>query len=109
MGGSSGPDKLHGKYLGNWGNFGSPTQKGIISYALSANRQRPLAGTAHAAIFNTWRRFKAQALYFIPPFAIAYLAVDWAIKKNEYLNSKAGRLAEGEAAKEATDGGSVRG
>ncbi|MCJ1428927.1 ubiquinol--cytochrome-c reductase subunit 8 [Sticta canariensis] len=133
MGGGSGPpDKLNGQYLGNWGNFGtstlgldpsrnkslkallrhgicSPTQKGIVSYAISANRQRPLAGAAYAAVFNTWRRFRAQALYFIPPFTIAYLAMDWAIKKNEYYNSKAGRMADAQAAEEATGGGPVRG
>lgn len=63
------------------GSVGSQTQKGIVSYAISANRQRPLAGTLNAAIFNSWRRFRAQALYFIPPFAVAYLAMDWAIQK----------------------------
>ena len=60
---------------------GSQKQKGIVTYSLSANRQRPLAGTMNAAIFNTWRRFRAQALYVLPPFAIAYLAMDWAIEK----------------------------
>lgn len=60
---------------------GSQTQKGITTYALSANRQRPLAGTANAAVFNSWRRFKAQALYVIPPFAIAYMTMNWAIEK----------------------------
>ena len=62
-------------------SVGSQTQKGIITYAISANRQRPLAGTAHAAVFNSWRRFRAQALYVIPPFAIAYLTMNWAIEK----------------------------
>lgn len=61
--------------------IGSQKQKGIVTYSISANRQRPLAGTAHAAVFNTWRRFRAQALYFIPPFAFAYLAMEWAIEK----------------------------
>lgn len=60
---------------------GSQTQRGVISYAISANRQRPLAGTLNAAIFNSWRRFKGQALYVIPPFAIAYLTMNWAIEK----------------------------
>ena len=112
---------------------GSQTQKGITSYALSANRQRPLAGTANAAIFNTWRRFRAQALYVIPPFALAYLAMNWAIEKyvvitpasspisyverckidvdgrNEYLNSKEGRYQDPEESDAARQGGSVRG
>ncbi|MCJ1266880.1 ubiquinol--cytochrome-c reductase subunit 8 [Lobaria immixta] len=108
-GGSEGPDKKHGHYLGNWGAFGSPTQKGIVTYAISANRQRPLAGTAHAAVFNTWRRFRAQALYILPPIVIVYVSMSWAVEKNKYYNSKAGRLADAKAAEEATGGGPVRG
>ena len=94
---------------------GSQTQKGVASYALSANRQGPLKGAFHAAIFNTWRRFSAQVLYFAPPLVAAYAVMRWAIERygcltpgpfwgmmltwnprNEYLNSKPGRLAEGE-------------
>ncbi|TQS37595.1 hypothetical protein Golomagni_01926 [Golovinomyces magnicellulatus] len=67
-------------------------QKGVASYALSANQQRPLAGAFHAAIFNTWRRFSAQVLYIAPPFIIAYTTLQWAIERNEYLNSKQGRM-----------------
>ncbi|KAL9100382.1 MAG: hypothetical protein Q9187_009371 [Circinaria calcarea] len=110
MGGGSEPlDTKHGKFLGGWGNLGSQTQKGIVTYAISANRQRPLAGVLNAAIFNTWRRFKAQALYVLPPLAIAYATMKWAIEKNEYYNSKEGRLHDSEAAEEATQGGTVRG
>ncbi|KAK6602544.1 cytochrome b-c1 complex subunit 8 (UcrQ family protein) [Botrytis cinerea] len=84
------------RYLGGWGNLGElPTQKGVASYALSANRQRPLAGALNAAIFNTWRRFRGQVLYVAPPFIIAYTAMEWAIERNEYLNSKPGRLEFG--------------
>ena len=60
---------------------GSMTQKGVTSYSISPNRQRPLAGTLNAAVFNTWRRFRGQALYVIPPFAIAYFAMGWAIER----------------------------
>ncbi|KAI1006786.1 hypothetical protein K3495_g1431 [Podosphaera aphanis] len=81
----------YGKYIGGWGNFGLQKQKGVASYALSANRQRPFAGALHAAIFNTWRRVRAQILYVAPPFIIAYCSLQWAIHRNEYLNSKAGR------------------
>ncbi|KAI9802974.1 MAG: hypothetical protein M1825_002207 [Sarcosagium campestre] len=95
MGG--GGERPPGKYIGNWGDFGSPAQKGVTTYSLSANRQRPLAGTLHAAIFNSWRRFRGQVLYVAPPMIIAYLTMEWAIEKNEYLNSKAGRLAEAAA------------
>ncbi|KAK2627547.1 hypothetical protein QTJ16_003513 [Diplocarpon rosae] len=74
----------------------SQPQKGIASYSLSANAQRPLAGAFHAAIFNTWRRFSNQVLYFAPPLIVGYLAMQWAVERNEYLNSKAGRAEFGE-------------
>ncbi|KAG4435365.1 hypothetical protein IFR05_009151 [Cadophora sp. M221] len=95
--GGGGEIGKYGKYLGEWGNLGSQTQKGINSFALSANRQRPLAGTLNAAIFNTWRRFSHQVLYFAPPMIIAYVTMQWAIERNEYLNSKPGRAEFGEA------------
>lgn len=60
---------------------GSPTQKGIASYALSSNRQRPLAGAARNAVFNTARRVGGQILYVLPPFVIAYAAMEWAIER----------------------------
>jgi len=108
-GGSSPLDTKHGQYLGPWGNIGSQPQKGITSYSISANRQRPLAGTLNAAVFNSWRRFKAQVLYVVPPMLIFYTTYQWAVKQNEYLNSKEGRMAEGAKADELTGGGSVRG
>lgn len=63
------------------GFIGSQTQKGIASYALSANAQRPLAGTLNAAFFNTFRRFSAQVLYIAPPMIVAYMTMQWAIEK----------------------------
>lgn len=60
---------------------GSQTQKGIVHYGLSANRQRPLAGTLNAAIFNTWRRFSHQVLFIAPPMVIAYYTMQWAIER----------------------------
>ncbi|KAH8145885.1 uncharacterized protein LAJ45_10027 [Morchella importuna] len=98
MGG--GGEKMPGNYIGWWGSFGSPPQKGVTTYTLSANRQRPLKGAAHAAVFNSWRRFRSQALYVAPPFVVAYLLMDWAEKRNHFLNSKEGRAlyAESEAA-----------
>ncbi|KAF5860563.1 hypothetical protein ETB97_001406 [Aspergillus alliaceus] len=116
-------DPKNGYFIGPWGDLGCPTPQRIASYSLSPNRQRPLAGTAHAAFFNTFRRFRHQVLYVAPPFIIAYAAMNWAIEKyaltlsyvdclqsfvnelvtnvrfltlrNHYLNSKPGRLAEG--------------
>ncbi|KAF2762723.1 hypothetical protein EJ05DRAFT_471675 [Pseudovirgaria hyperparasitica] len=65
-------------------------QKGVTSYALSPNRQRPLAGALNAAVFNTFRRTKAQILFWAIPGVLGYSAMQWAIERNEYLNSKAG-------------------
>ncbi|KAI0912076.1 cytochrome b-c1 complex subunit 8 [Ustulina deusta] len=90
-GGGDAPLGRYGKYLGTWGNFGSQKQRGIITYSISQNRQNPLAGTAHDAIFNTWRRFSKQVLYFAPPFVAFYYAMSWATERNHYLNSKEGR------------------
>ncbi|OTB10405.1 hypothetical protein K445DRAFT_323013 [Daldinia sp. EC12] len=88
------PIGKYGHYLNKdtWGHLGCiQPQKGIITYTISSNRQNVLAGAAHDAVFNTWRRFGAQVLYWAPPLLAAYYAMDWAIKRNEYLNSKAGR------------------
>ncbi|KAL1297219.1 hypothetical protein AAFC00_004785 [Neodothiora populina] len=69
----------------------SPTQKGLITYAVSPNRQRPLAGNAHAAVFNVFRRTKGQILYWGIPILLGYEIMNWATERNEYLNSKEGR------------------
>ncbi|KAL8747585.1 MAG: hypothetical protein Q9190_000569 [Brigantiaea leucoxantha] len=108
MAGGGAPDPKHGQFLGPPGNFGGRPQKGIITYTLSANRQRPLAGTMQAAVFNTYRRARSQFLYVVPPFIIAYVAMNWAIEKNEYYNSKEGRMKDAEEAAAATAGGPVR-
>ncbi|KAK4985526.1 Cytochrome b-c1 complex subunit 8, mitochondrial [Elasticomyces elasticus] len=89
MGG--GGEKKPGQYMGSWGNLGSPPQKGVTTYGLSQNRQKPLAGVTNAAIFNTWRRTRAQILYWGPAMLIAYSLMGWATEKNDYLNSKPGR------------------
>ncbi|KZF23660.1 putative ubiquinol-cytochrome C reductase complex subunit UcrQ [Xylona heveae TC161] len=89
MGGGGG--KVPGVYMGWWGSIGSQPQKGVISYSMSANRQRPLAGTLHAAFFNTFRRVRGQILYVAPPLVAAYYGMSWAIERNHYLNSKPGR------------------
>ncbi|PGH11544.1 hypothetical protein AJ79_04802 [Helicocarpus griseus UAMH5409] len=94
MGGAS-ADPKRGRYIGSFGSFGCPSPQKIASYALSPNRQRPFAGALNNAVFNTFRRSRNQALYVLPPFIAAYAIMSWAIEKNEYLNSKPGRLAEG--------------
>ncbi|KAI4600765.1 ubiquinol--cytochrome-c reductase subunit 8 [Pestalotiopsis sp. 9143b] len=95
-GGGESPLGRHGHYLGGWGNFGGLKQKGIITYGLSSNRQNPVAGAAHDAIFNTWRRISKQILYVAPPFIGFYYAMEWATHRNHYLNSKQGRAEFGE-------------
>ncbi|KAI0514582.1 cytochrome b-c1 complex subunit 8 [Xylaria bambusicola] len=90
-GGGDAPLGRHDKYLGSWGNFGGYKQKGIITYTMSPNRQNPIAGAAHDAVFNTWRRFSKQVLYVAPPFIAFYYAMSWATERNHYLNSKEGR------------------
>lgn len=48
---------------------------------MSPNVQNPLAGTAHAAVFNSWRRFRGQVLYWAPPMIFFYYAMEWAIER----------------------------
>ncbi|EME48823.1 hypothetical protein DOTSEDRAFT_122363 [Dothistroma septosporum NZE10] len=88
---AGGGEKRPGQYLGPWGALGSMPQKGIVHYGLAQNRQNPLAGTASAAIFNTFRRTRGQILYWAVPLLVGYQTMQWAIERNEYLNSKAGR------------------
>jgi ubiquinol-cytochrome c reductase subunit 8 len=61
--------------------IGIPKQKDVAIYTLCANRQRPLAGAMHNAVFNTARRVRGQFLYVAPPFVIAYLLLSWAEEK----------------------------
>ncbi|GLI71988.1 ubiquinol--cytochrome-c reductase subunit 8 [Penicillium ochrochloron] len=98
MGGAA--DAKNGHFIGNWGEFGCPTPQRIASYSLSSNRQRPFAGAFHAAIFNSFRRFRHQVLYVVPPFIVAYATMNWAVERNEFLNSKPGRLLEGASGEE---------
>ncbi|KAL2269163.1 hypothetical protein VTJ83DRAFT_4009 [Remersonia thermophila] len=95
-GGGHGQVGKHGVYLGGWGNFGGLKQKGIVSYGIAPNRQQPLAGAFHDAIFNTWRRFSAQVFYWATPALAGYYLINWAVERNHYLNSKAGRAEFGE-------------
>lgn len=53
-----------------------------MTYGLAPNRQNPFAGAAHAAVFNTWRRFSAQVLYVVPPFIAAYYIMNWATERS---------------------------
>ncbi|KAL2118582.1 hypothetical protein VTJ04DRAFT_8242 [Mycothermus thermophilus] len=95
LGGGGGKVGKHGLFLGGWGDFGGLKQRGIISYGIAPNRQNPLAGAFHDAIFNTWRRFSSQVLYVAPPIIAGYYAINWAVERNHYLNSKQGRAEFG--------------
>jgi len=88
-------DPKNGVYLGGWGELGSQPQKGIVTYVLSSNRQKPMAGAFRNAVFNTYRRTYYQILYWLPPIVIGYATMQWATERNEYLNSKPGRMNEG--------------
>ncbi|BFZ61705.1 Cytochrome b-c1 complex subunit 8, mitochondrial [Saitoella coloradoensis] len=92
MGGGSVPEGT--RFMGWWGNMGGPTQRGIVTYSLSPFAQRPLAGTLHAAIFNSARRIRQNIFYWGVPMAAYYGIYTWANSYNEFLNSKAGHLAE---------------
>ncbi|KAH8600055.1 putative ubiquinol-cytochrome C reductase complex subunit UcrQ, partial [Bisporella sp. PMI_857] len=74
-----------------WGHKDIPRQWGIQTNALSSNQLRPLAGASHNATFNTFRRVKGQFLYVAPPLAAALLLIEWAERRNKFLNSKEGR------------------
>ncbi|KJZ76828.1 Cytochrome b-c1 complex subunit 8 [Hirsutella minnesotensis 3608] len=89
--GGGAPNGKVGHWLGDWGSFGGEKQKGIIHWGISANRQNSMAGVFNDAIFNTFRRTKAQIFYWLPTMVAGYYLMDWATKRNEYLNSKAGR------------------
>ena len=56
-------------------------QKGIVTYAVAANRLNPLAGVMQSAIFNTFRRTRGQILYWGVPLLIAYSAMEWATER----------------------------
>ncbi|KAI5294782.1 ubiquinol--cytochrome-c reductase subunit 8 [Ascosphaera acerosa] len=93
---AEGPDPRIKRYTGPWGRCTNIKQKGVTSYSLAANRQRPFAGALHNAVFNTYRRCRAQFFYVVPPFVAAYAIMEWASERNEYLNSKEGRSNYGD-------------
>ncbi|CAK7209366.1 Cytochrome b-c1 complex subunit 8, mitochondrial [Sporothrix eucalyptigena] len=71
-------------------------QRGIVSFGIAPNRQNPFAGAGHDAIFNSWRRFSRQVLYWAPAFIGGYYIMQWATERNHFLNSKHGRVHEEE-------------
>ncbi|KAL6857618.1 ubiquinol--cytochrome-c reductase subunit 8 [Amphichorda felina] len=86
------PNPKIGHFIGDWGSLGGANkQRGIIHWGLSPNRQNVTAGMVHDAFFNTFRRTKSQIFYWLPAMLGGYYLMHWAIERNEYLNSKAGR------------------
>ncbi|KAK7702460.1 hypothetical protein SLS57_011379 [Botryosphaeria dothidea] len=72
--------------LTQWGDpVWGTAEKGITYYRLSHNRQRAMAGTLDAAIFNTWRRSKAQFLYWVPPLLAGYWVMTWANEQYDFF------------------------
>ncbi|KAF4874801.1 Transcription factor lepE [Colletotrichum siamense] len=53
-------------------------QSGIITYGIAPNRLNPLAGVAHNAVFNVWRRFASQFWYVAPPMVAGWYVMYWA-------------------------------
>lgn len=76
---------------GNPYEGGGRPGKGIVTYQLSPNRQRPMANFLSKGFWNVMRRSKNQVLYIIPPLVLGYATMQWAIERNEFLNSKPGR------------------
>ena len=70
-------DCIHSTPVLCWGHKILPTQKGITTYRLSANRLKPFAHAGHNAVFNTARRMRHQFLYVVPPFVAAYFLARW--------------------------------
>lgn len=69
---------------------GGAKQKGIITYGLAANRQNPVAGATHDAIFNTFRRTKSQIFYWLPVMAAGYYIMHWATERYVLLTVETG-------------------
>ncbi|QPG77352.1 ubiquinol--cytochrome-c reductase subunit 8 [Brettanomyces nanus] len=78
-------------YTGWWGHIGSPKQKYITQYTVSPFAQSPLKGSLNRAVFNTFRRFKAQVFYVGVPAIIVWEVWTNARDYNDYLYTKAGR------------------
>lgn len=62
---------------------------------MSPFEQKPFAGAAHNAVFNTARRVSSQIPYVGVAFGLGYLIYSQAKTKHAYLTSKAGHAAEG--------------
>ncbi|KAI8051378.1 UcrQ family protein [Gilbertella persicaria] len=82
-------------YMGWWGHMGGPTQRGVVTYLLSPFEQKPFAGAAHNAVFNTARRVTSQVPYVGVAFGLGYFIYTSAKSRHAYLTSKAGHAAEG--------------
>ncbi|KAF8323984.1 hypothetical protein DL93DRAFT_2070164 [Clavulina sp. PMI_390] len=54
-------------WMGWWGDFGGPTQKGITSYSVSSLQQRAFKGAISGYLFNGFSRLSRQAPYFALP------------------------------------------
>lgn len=74
----------HRWHIGSWGNpyeGGGRPGKGVVSYSLSPNRQRPMATFIGKGFWNVVRRSRNQVLYFIPPLVAGYATMQWAIER----------------------------
>lgn len=54
-------------------------QNGVVTYRLAPNRVKiSKIFWTQGGYFNTFRRCRSQFLYVVPPFAAAYVLMQWA-------------------------------
>ncbi|KZO99196.1 putative ubiquinol-cytochrome c reductase complex 11 kDa protein [Calocera viscosa TUFC12733] len=83
-------------WMGWWGDFGGPKQKGIVQYSLSPFQQKAMGDAFSSYLFNGYRRIVAQVPYFAIPFGFGYGIYTWANSYGAYLESKEGHYATAE-------------
>ncbi|KAI8872698.1 UcrQ family protein [Ramicandelaber brevisporus] len=86
---------IPGGYSGWWGNLGNLKQRGIISYQLSQNEHRAMAGVLKKGPLNMLRRIGNQIPYVGPGILMLYLTYTWGNARHHYLESKAGQAELG--------------
>ena len=62
--------------------------RNIIYYRVSSYEQRAFAGFWKESLRNTFNEVRKHGPYIAPPFAIAYLAVQWGIAERERMIRK---------------------
>ncbi|KAF9045475.1 cytochrome b-c1 complex subunit 8 [Panaeolus papilionaceus] len=79
-----------------WGDKSGVRQKGMVTYTLSPFQTKAAPHWLRSYIFNGYRRISGELLFFGLPFAIGYGVYAWAKSYDNWQNSKAGHIAQGE-------------